>query len=179
MIASPSANDWVPAKRVAKHLAQHPRCVSVFRWQSPVHKLSAFTDSDWAGDVKTRKSTSGGCSMRGAHLITHGSRTQQNIALSGAEAKLNGICKASAEGLGAVYMAKEFGDEMALEVLTESSAARGIIQRVGSGRTKHLQMKQRWVQERESQRELCIVKFPRKRNVADLLTQRCSDAEWE
>ena len=137
-----------------------------------------YTDSDWAGDTRTRKSTSGGCIMRGGHLVSHWSRTQQNIALSSAEAEFNGICKASAGGLGATYMAQELGEDLCLEVLTDSSAARGVIQRVGSGWIKHLQVKQLWVQERGSNRELSIVKLPREKNVAELLTHHFSDAEW-
>ena len=108
--------------------------------------------------------------MRGSHLISHWRRTQQNVALSSAEAEHNGICKASAQGMGAVYMAEEFGDCIALEVLTDSSAARGVIQRAGAGRVKHLQVKQLWVQEKESNKELQITKVPRDANVADLLT---------
>ena len=111
--------------------------------------------------------------------MCHWSRTQQNIALSSAEAELNGICKASAEGLGAVYMARELGEVIGMEVMTDSSAARGVIQRSGSGRIKHLQVKQLWVQERESQKELIISKLPREHNVADLLTHHYSEAEWQ
>ena len=178
-MASPSSSDWVPVKRIARYLSQFPRCVSLFPWQLPVSCLSAYTDSDWAGDVKTRKSTSGGCLLRGRHVVSHWSRTQQNIALSSAEAELNGICKASAEGLGAVYMARELGEHIGLEVLTDSSAARGVIQRSGSGRIKHVQVKQLWAQERESQKELIISKLPRDRNVADLLTHHYSESEWQ
>ena len=112
-------------------------------------------------------------------MVCHWSRTQQNIALSSAEAELNGICKASAEGLGAVYMAREMGEKIGLEVLTDSSAARGVIQRSGSGRIKHLQVKQLWVQECESRDELIISKLPREYNVADLLTHHYSESEWQ
>ena len=58
-MASPSSSDWIPVKRIARYLALYPRCISLFSWQLPVATLSAYTDSDWAGDIKTRKSTSG------------------------------------------------------------------------------------------------------------------------
>ena len=178
-MSSPSPSDWLPVKRVGRYLKLYPRCVSVYRWQSPVEKLMAYTDSDWAGDRRTRKSTSGGCLMRGAHMVSHWSRTQQNIALSSAEAELNGICKATAEGLGAIHMSTEFGEHLLLEVMTDSSAARGVVQRAGSGRIKHLQVKQLWCQELESAGEMAIVKLPREKNVADLLTHHFSDSEWK
>ena len=80
--------------------------------------------------------------MRGRHLVTHWSRIQQNIALSSGEAELNAINKGAAEGLGALYMAGGLGEKMHLEMFTDSSAARGVIQRCGSGKIKHLQVKQ-------------------------------------
>ena len=109
--------------------------------------------------------------------MSHWSRTQQVVSLSSAEAELNAICKATAEGLGAKNMTAELLHPMELEVLTDASAARGVIQRQGAGRVKHLSVKQLWVQERETKGELKISKIPRLLNYADLLTHHWSEAE--
>ena len=76
-------------------------------------------------------------------------------------------------------MAAEMGERIHLEVLTDSSAAKGVVQRTGSGRIKHLQVKQLWVQEKESDKLLRIIKLPREKNVADLLTHHYTEAEWK
>ena len=115
--------------------------------------------------------------MRGSHLVAHWSRTQQVVSLPSAEAELNGICKCAAEGLAASHMARELGDEIGLEILTDASAARGVIQRQGAGRIKHLSVKQLWVQERESEKDLSITKIPRAINWADLLTHHWTENE--
>ena len=99
--------------------------------------------------------------MRGIHLLAHWSRTKQVVSLSSAEAELNAICKAAAEGLAAVNMALELRDPIVLDILTDASAARGVVQRQGAGRIKHLTIKQLWVQERESAGYLTITKSPR------------------
>ena len=109
--------------------------------------------------------------------MSHWSRTQQVVALSSAEAELNGICKAAAEGLGARNLSEELLDHLDVEVLTDASAARGVVQRQGAGRVKHLCIKQLWVQERESAGELKITKIPRAINIADLLTHHWSETE--
>jgi hypothetical protein len=44
--------------------------------------LSGYTDSDWAGSVSDRKSTSGCCFSLGSTMISWQSRKQSNIALS-------------------------------------------------------------------------------------------------
>ena len=174
-MSNPRPADWIPLKRIARYLTSHPRCVSLFAWQGPIDKISVFTDSDWGGDLKTRRSTSGGCTMRGLHLISHWSRTQQVVALSSAEAELNGICKAAAEGLCAVNLSKELLESLPVEIFTDASAARGVVQRQGAGRIKHLQVKQLWVQEKESSGDLIVTKIPRALNWADLLTHHWTE----
>merc|ERR1712127_289104 len=133
-MSAPAQEDMAQLKRVARYLYGHRRCALVYNWQMPVNEINAFTDSDWGGDVRTRKSTSGGCIMNGNHLILHWSRTQQTIALSSAEAELNAMCKGGQEGLAATIMAGEVGLIVTLRIRTDASAAVAIIQRQGSGR---------------------------------------------
>jgi hypothetical protein len=49
-------------------------------------RLSGYTDSDWAGSVSDRKSTSGCCFSLGSAMISWQSRKQSSISLSTAEA---------------------------------------------------------------------------------------------
>ena len=51
-------------------------------------KLSAYSDSDWAGHHGSRKSASSGCLMVDGILLYSSSRTQGLIALSSAEAEV-------------------------------------------------------------------------------------------
>ena len=76
--------------------------------------------------------------MRGSHVIKHWSRTQAGIALSSGEAELVALIKASSESLGLANMSGEMGEVVQVQVLTDSSAAKGAVQRVGSGRMKHI-----------------------------------------
>ena len=117
--------------------------------------------------------------MIGKHLLAHWARTQQCIALSSCEAELNGIVKASSEGLSARHICEELGMTVALKVRTDSSAARGVCQREGAGKIKHLAVKQLWTQEKETQGELEVLKVPRESNWADLMTHHWSRAEGE
>ena len=129
-----------------------------------------MTDADWAGDVQTRKSTSGGCVLSGSHLLAHWSRTQQVIALSSAESELNAMCRGAQEGLALKHLCEELEEECALTLQTDSSAARGIIKRQGTGKVKHLSVRQLWVQQQVSLGNLEIDKVPRSANSADMLT---------
>ena len=93
-----------------------------------------------------------------------------------------GVAKAAADGLGAdglgaKHLSEELLDPMGLVIKTDAAAAKGLIQRQGAGRVKHLSVKQLWVQERESAGELEIVKILRAINIADLLTHHLSETE--
>eukprot|EP00969_Alexandrium_andersonii_P053230 2339561-Alexandrium_andersonii.AAC.1 len=49
-------------------------------------------DSDWAGELSTRKSTSGGAAFWNGMLMSFWSRSQPVISLSSAEAEYYALC---------------------------------------------------------------------------------------
>ena len=59
-LTTPTEQDMSALKRVARYLIGRPRQYQEFRWQRMPKKLTTFTDSDFAGCLRTRKSTSGG-----------------------------------------------------------------------------------------------------------------------
>lgn len=156
--------------RLARYLKDHPRRPQTFSWQWDPKGICAYTDSDWAGCERTRRSTSGGVIVRGRHVIKAWSRTQAGVALSSGEAELIAAIKGSTELLGLRTLAAEMDEHVQAKVLTDSSAAKGAVTRTGSGRMKHLSVSNLWVQEMASRREIEYVKIPRDANYADIRT---------
>ena len=117
--------------------------------------------------------------MSGTHLLTQWSRTQHVISLSSGEAELHAICTCASEGLALKNISVEMGLDAELELLTDSSAAKGIVMRNGAGRVKHLDIKSLWIQEREAQGDLRVKKVPRLANWSDLLTHHWSEQEGQ
>ena len=105
-------------------------------------------DSDYAGCPRTRKSTSGGCIMRGTHLIRSWSSTQKAISLSSGEAELYAMVKGVGVGIGVQQLMTDLSVEGGLRVHTDSSAAKGICKRVGLGTQRHIAVNSLWVQEK-------------------------------
>ena len=165
--------------RAVRYLARFPRLVSRYDWQEPVSQLVVFTDSDWGGCVRSRRSTSGGAMMHGRHLISHWSRTQQLVALSCAEAELNAAVKAGQGGLGVSNLLAELGVNIHVQLQGDSSANHGIITRQATGKVKHLSVRQLWLQEQTSLGRVSHIKIPRLQNGADALTHHWSKAEGE
>ena len=169
-MAAPKESDVVRLKRVLRYIRGTPRATLFYRWQEPVRRLVVYSDSDWAGCVRTRRSTSGGAIMHGAHLLTHWSSTQSTVALSSAEAELNAVVKACSETLGLINLYADVGEKMSGEVLTDSSGAKGMVQRSGCGKVKHLEVRQLWVQEVVGRKALKVSKIARQNNPSDAFT---------
>ena len=137
---------WLALKRVCPFFAGGPRLVNKYLQQS-VDEVDVYTDTDWAGCPKTRKSTSGGCVMLGCHAIKHWSSTQTSVALSPGEAEFAGGIRGSGQGLGYQALLRDFGVEAHLRVWTGSSAAIGICSRQGLGKLRHCDTHTLWIQQ--------------------------------
>ena len=85
-MAKPSDLGMAALKRLGRYLRYRPRLVFEMPFQSADH-WDVYTDTDWAGCARTRKSTSGGCLMLGQHVIKCWSATQASLALSSGEAE--------------------------------------------------------------------------------------------
>ena len=170
-MSKPDEGDWCRLRRLARYLKGKPRLVKMFKWQEWPPTLSIFTDADWAGDKKTRKSTSGGCIMIGKHVVKAWSKSQSLIALSSGESELYATLKASAEGLGMQSIAKDLNLHMRGEVWGDASAALGIINRKGLGKTRHIDIGLLWVQQVAAERRLKYGKVLGRDNPADLFTK--------
>ena len=173
-MSAPRREDMLRLRRLARYLVEAPRLVSWFAAQSAGLPVRAFADTDFAGCPDTRRSTSGGCLLRGQHHLKHWSVTQKCITLSTGEAELSGCVKGAAEGLGLQALLADLGEEVPLELWTDSSAAIGIAKRSGIGRIRHLAVALLWLQEKVKNGELDLYKVLGEDNPADLMTKSMS-----
>ena len=89
-MGKPTESSVAALKRLGRYLEGHRRLVYEFPRQD-VSRVEVYSDTDWAGCTKTRKSTSGACILLGSPLIKSWSSTQNNIALSSGETELYGV----------------------------------------------------------------------------------------
>ena len=150
--------------------------VYVYKWQR-VRGIEVYTDTDWAGCPRTRKSTSGGCALLGGHMIKSWSSTQASVALSSGEAEFNGVVRGSGVGLGYQSLLRDLGHELPVRVWTDSSAALGICSRQGLGKLRHLDTHTLWAQQAVRSRRIDLRKVDGECNPADLLTKHSLSRE--
>jgi hypothetical protein len=139
---APHSAAWDKLTRLGKYLVKYPQVAKVFRRQAVPKKLRIFVDTDHAGCAVTRKSTTGLTAMFGNHCVKHASNLQSTIALSSGESEYYGLVKGGAVGLGLQSLLQDWRLEVEIEVLSDSSAARGHVKRRGLGKMRHIQTRQ-------------------------------------
>jgi hypothetical protein len=147
--------------------------VQAFKLQHHNGSIDVYTDSDWAGDLLDRKSTSSVFVFHGVHLVKHTVSSQTVIALSSGEAEFAANVKGASVGLGVKSLMVDLGGDptMELRVHTDSSASKGICGRRGIGKVRHLHTPLLWIQQKANGKELTVNKTDGKYNVADLGTK--------
>ena len=176
-MANPRMQDWERLLRLGKYLAGKPRYVIVFGKQKDVHAIHSFGDSDFAGEVGTRKSTSGGICSIGDHTVKSWSSTQSIIALSTGEAELYAINKSAATALGLQSLLNDLGVSLDIKIFTDASTGKSIASRKGLGKVRHISVNELWIQDKVSSKALQIIKIKNKFNPADLMTKHLSREE--
>jgi histone deacetylase 1/2 len=136
--------------------------------------LSAFSDSDWAGDLNDRRSTGGFAILFGPNLISWSSRKQDTVSRSSTEAEYKALANATAELIWVEALIRELGvslkekpclwcDNLGATFLSANP--------VFHARTKHIEIDFCFVRERVARKQLDIRFISSKDQIADGFTK--------
>jgi len=169
----PSVDDVVALKRVGRYLLKYPRDVWTFPREKPATCVRMVCDSDWAGNIATRRSTTGNAIFIGSSCIRTTSTTQSVVALSSGEAEFYSSVRGGSTGLGVAALCADFGVffKVKVDIKTDSSACIGISHRQGAGRVRHVATPTLWLQQCVANGSITIGKIDGKDNGANLLTK--------
>lgn len=173
-MSRPTVGSWKRLKKAVRFLVGRRRVVWNFPWQEEVGVVQVFADSDWGGCKRSRKSTSGGAVMLGQHCVRTWSSTQAAIALSSAEAEFYALVDATLRAKGMLSVLSELGLPsvgQAVEVFTDSSAAKSFVSKRGLGKMRHLELRDLWLQREVGEGKVVVRKIAGARNPADAMTK--------
>ena len=105
----PTESDEMILKRIVRYLKSAPSANSLIEINTHPKFVNVYTDSDWAGQATTCKSSSGGVVQWRNATLTAWSRTQQTVSLSSAEAELYALTTGVAEGMVTKHLLQELG----------------------------------------------------------------------
>eukprot|EP00435_Cladocopium_sp_Y103_P068678 s126_g32.t1 len=134
--------------------------------------VETFTDADWSGSRKHRKSTSSAIQFINNNLAYSSSRTQRVVSLSSAESELHSMVSGCSDAIF-IRRCLEFlvGEEAQQYQWTDNSAARQLVARQGVGKIRHLGGKILWIQSQVLEQKLVVGQVPTAMNCSDIGTK--------
>ena len=143
----PNTKNMQALKRLVPFLEGSPRCL-VHNRQAEQPIVDVFSDSDWAGSAKTRRSTSSSYVMLDGHLLAASASTQNVVATDSGEAEFYALTKCASRALGAVAMAADIA-----KVVKPRHNVEGDCLKARSGASETSPYQVLWVQEAVARRE--------------------------
>ena len=156
-MSEPKVVHQLQVVRVARYVLQHPGETWLFGYQADPKTLYVYTDTDWAADELTRKSVSCTVERYGSHMLDCRVAKQSLVALSSREAEFYGIVRGVATSKQTSQILEQIGMQLEVTIASDSSAARGLCTRTGSGKVRHFSIKELWIQEAYRKEEFQLV----------------------
>ena len=172
-MADPGPAHWMGVKRILRYLKGTHDYGLVFTAGNQ-DTLLGFSDSDWAGDVVTRRSTSGYVFQLGKSTISWCSKRQQTVAKSSTEAEYVALAMATQE---VVWLRRLLSDlridiSAPTELREDNQGAIDLSRNPKHhGRTKHIDVSFHFTRERIATKEIDVKYVPSTMNLADVMTK--------
>ena len=140
-------------------------------------QIVSYSDSDWAGCQKSRKSTSGSLVSVFNVNLQSTSRTQASVAHSSAESELYAMTQAAVESRAIKNCIQEFSSailssSVSIVMQTDSSAGKSMASSFGiSRRSSYIELQYLWIQDEVKEGKLELKKVGTHFNPSDALTK--------
>jgi hypothetical protein len=169
---SPTEGHLVAAKRVLRYV--HGTLSHGVLFQPGPRVLTAFTDSNWAGNPVDRRSTTGFLVFLGNNLITWSSKKQPTVSRSSTEAEYRSLAIGAAELAWIRMLLCDFGVILPSPpvIWCDNTSAIALASNpVFHARTKHVEVDYHFVRERVVRGDLRVLFISTNDQLADLLTK--------
>ena len=175
--SKPTKEHWIAVKRILRYLGLLYR-----KSDCDTSKCIGFSDSDWAGDLDDRRSTSGYIFQVGGTAVSWKSRKQSCVALSTAEAEYIALSQAAQE---AIWL-KQLNTDLKVEssepttIYEDNQAAICLSKNPqGHGKSKHIDIKYHYIRDQVHNRTIELKYCPTENMVADMLTKGLAKERFE
>jgi len=164
--------DWNKVKRILKYLKGSVNKGILFRSNGP-KKVTAFSDADYAQDVKTRRSTTGVICKFADGAVAWFSQKQRCIALSTTEAE---IIAANEAAKTVVWLQRLFSDMIQVDSVPVLKCDNAGAVKLAKNpefhkRSKHIDTRFLWIREKYLNGDLKLEHVAGDHQVADILTK--------
>ena len=170
-LSNPGKEHWEVVKWILRYLKGSSNKYLCFGGSDSI--LKGYTDTDMAGDLDGRKSTSGIVFTFAGGVVSWQSKLQKCVALSTTEAEYISMAKARKE----MFWLKRFLDHLGMKqeryvMHCDSQSALDLSKNLMyHSRTKHIDVRYHWLRQAAKQQQFLLEKIHADKNPADMLTK--------
>ena len=170
-MASPTNIHWQAALGVVRYLAGTAQYGLNFGGGDS--GLEGYCDADYAGDLDTRRSTTGYVFILHGGAISWSSKRQATVAASTSEAEYIAAAQAVKEALWLRNLLKDLAEPVgAIKIYGDNQSALKLMKNpVLSMRSKHIDVVYHFARERVARKEVVFTYIKTERMLADMLTK--------
>ena len=175
-LANPGQRHWTGVQQVLQYVKGTVE-YGITYTKGPSWNIAGFCDSDYAGDIDTRCSTTGYVITGGGGPLMWKSKLQPSVSLSVSEAEYKAACALSTDNVWLIQFLSELAYPISLPtpLWCDNQAALDLIDNpVCHDRTKHIETKYHYVRQQVAIGNAIFSYVPTKENPADLFTKPLS-----
>ena len=174
--------------KAANHLLryiQYTKDLGITYHHNMSFELCGYSDSDWASDISTRKSTTGYIFMMAGGAISWKSRLQPTVALSSSEAEYMALCYAAQEAIALKRIRNEINLSISEDILpvTIFEDNQGAIAMSYNpthyAKTKHIHIRYHFIRERIEEGDIIVKYINTNDMLADALTKSLTKNKFD
>ena len=180
-MSKPTIDHWIGVKRVLRYIRGTLNYGLSFS-TGDTNGLIGYSDSDWAGDPDTRRSTSGYVFFIGQALVSWSSRKQATVAKSSTEAEYVALSGATQETIWLRRLLTDinFGTDYPTVIYEDNQGAIDLSKNPKHhSRVKHIDIAYHFSRERVASNEIDVIYCPTDRMIADVMTKPLSKDKFE
>jgi transposase InsO family protein len=178
-MAAPTEVHWMSAKSVLKYLASTTDCGIHFGGGDS--EITGFCDADFAGDIDTRRSTTGYVFTLYGGVVSWSSRLQPTVAASTTEAEYMAAAHAVKEALWLRKLVTDLDrPSSSIKIFCDNQATIALLNNpVTSARSKHIDVLHHFARERVARKEVSFTYCKSVDNMADCMTKILPEIKFQ
>ncbi|PKU69447.1 Retrovirus-related Pol polyprotein from transposon TNT 1-94 [Dendrobium catenatum] len=144
--------------------------------------LHAYSDADWAGDKKTRKSTTGYCTFLGNNILSWSVKKQNTVSRSSTEAEYRALAAATAEVIWIRKLLQDFNVKLKTptELRCDNMSAIALANNpVFHSKTKHIDIDQHFIRDHIQCGNIKVIPVTTHDQLADIFTKPLATVRFQ
>ena len=181
-MSKPGKDHWTGIKRILRYIQGTLNYGLVFSADDKSHTLVGFSDADWAGDLDTRRSTSGYVFQIQGNTVSWCSKRQATVSKSSTEAEYTALSGACQEAVWMRRLLADIGfEQRGPSTIFEDN--QGAIELAKNpkfhNRTKHIDVSFHFIREQVNLKAISVKYCPTQDMLADIMTKGLSKIAFQ